>query len=157
VVAVVGVVVWRAVDDDSAAPGVLAPTLAAARSASAPFAGLTEVELSLAGECRRIAVADDPAERASGLRGIPDPGPYAGMVFVYPSPVENAFTMSGVTFPLELGFYDDRGRPVDRLHLVPCPQADDTCPLYPSRAPYRYALETYDGDVPAGSIGGCPA
>jgi uncharacterized membrane protein (UPF0127 family) len=155
---VVGVLVWQATgDDEPASPGALDPALATAEPAGAPFEGLTEIELSIGGACRRVAVADDATERGSGLRGIPDPGPYAGMLFVYPTPVQNSYTMSGVTFPLELGFYDDRGRPVDRLHLVPCPQANEECPSYLSRAPYRYGLETYDGDVPSGPIGGCPA
>jgi uncharacterized protein len=151
------IVVFR--NDDGgvdAEPGALDTALAGATAAEAPFAGLTEIELSIDGECRRVAVADEDAEKASGLRGIPDPGPYAGLLFVYPMPSQNTYTMSGVTFPLELTFYDERGRPVDQSHLVPCPEADASCPSYPSREPYRYTLETYDGDVPAGPIGGCP-
>jgi uncharacterized membrane protein (UPF0127 family) len=151
------VVVFRG-DDDAveAQPGALQSSLARATEAEAPFEGLTEIELAVAGECRRVVVADEVTEQASGLRGIPDPGPYSGMLFAYPQPVQNVYTMRGVTFPLELGFYDAAGRPVDRSHLEPCPEADDRCPSYPSRAPYRYTLETYDGDVPTGPIGGCP-
>lgn len=156
-VLVIAVVVWRVGGDDEPAVGALNSTLTRAVPAVAPFAGLTEVQLSIDGECRRVAVADSIPEQSSGLRGISDPGPYAGMLFAYPAPVQHTYTMSGVTFPLELGFYDDRGNPVDRVHLVPCPKADASCPSYPSRAPYRYTLETYGGDVPSGPIGGCPA
>jgi hypothetical protein len=31
------------------------------------------------------------------------------------------------------------------------------CPGYSSEREMLYALETYDGDSPAGALGGCPA
>ena len=46
-------------DDDTAAPsGALGSVLTAARPASSPFGGLTEVRLAIGGDCRRIVVAD---------------------------------------------------------------------------------------------------
>ena len=146
-------------DDGGSAPvpGALDTALAQSKPAGAPFEGLTEVELLLNGECRRVAVADDDAERASGLRGIPDPGPYAGMLFVYPQPKVATFTMAGVTFPLEIGFYDADGKPVKREHMLPCTDSITECPGYPSDREALYALETYDGDVPSGPLGGCPS
>jgi uncharacterized membrane protein (UPF0127 family) len=138
-------------------PGTLDASLARTSPAVAPFEGLTEVGLLLDGECRRVAVADDDAERASGLRGIPDPGPYAGMLFVYDQPKVANFTMAGVTFPLEIGFYDADGEPVRRTHMVPCTDSISECPSYSSGREMLYALETYDGDSPAGALGGCPA
>ena len=77
VVLLVGAVVAVRLLDDGGSdpvPGALDAALARSRPAVAPFEGLTEVELLLDGDCRRVAVADDDAERASGLRGIPDPG-----------------------------------------------------------------------------------
>ena len=152
------VVAVRLLDDGSEpVPGALDSTLARSAPAEAPFEGLTEVELLLDGECRRVAVADEIAEQASGLRGIPDPGPYAGMLFVYRQPKLASFTMAGVTFPLEIGFYDADGKPVHRTHMVPCPESIADCPGYPSEREMLYALETYDGDTPGGALGGCPA
>jgi len=144
-------------DGGEPVPGALDAALARSSPATAPFEGLTEVELLLDGECRRVVVADDDAERASGLRGIPDPGPYAGMLFVYPEPKVATFTMAGVTFPLEIGFYDPDGDPVHRTHMVPCDESISECPGYSSEGEMLYALETYDGDSPAGALGGCPA
>jgi uncharacterized membrane protein (UPF0127 family) len=160
VVLLVGAVVAvRVLDGGGSGPvaGALDAALARSTPAEAPFEGLTEVELLLDGECRRVAVADEPAETGSGLRGIPDPGPYAGMLFVYPEPKVASFTMSGVTFPLEIGFYDVDGEPVRRTHMVPCPESIADCPGYSSEREMLYALETYDGDTPAGALGGCPA
>ncbi len=152
------VVAVRLLDDGGErVPGALDAALTRSAPAEAPFEGLTEVELLLDGECRRVAVADEIAEQASGLRGIPDPGPYAGMLFVYTEPKVATFTMAGVTFPLEIGFYDARGKPLRRTHMVPCPESITDCPGYSSEREMLYALETYDGDTPAGALGGCPA
>ena len=79
------------------------------------------------------------------------------MLFVYPQPKVASFTMAGVTFPLEIGFYDADGKPVQRTHMVPCPESITDCPGYSSERGMLYTLETYDGDTPAGPLGGCPA
>jgi uncharacterized membrane protein (UPF0127 family) len=73
------------------------------------------------------------------------------------APSTSSFTMSGVALPLDLGFYDGRGRPVDREELEPCPQADASCPPYSSGSPYRFALETLRGDLPSGALSACAA
>lgn len=144
-------------DDGSTAPtGLLAPVLADARPATAPFAGLTEVRLDVGGDCRRVVVADSVEERAVGLMRRSDLGPYAGMLFVFDEPTTSSFTMSDVPVPLDIGWYDVAGRPVDRTLMQPCPQRPPAeCPVYQSKGKYRYALETLGGRLPSGAIGGC--
>ncbi|HMG28347.1 MAG TPA: DUF192 domain-containing protein [Acidimicrobiia bacterium] len=145
-------------DDGGTAPGgLLAPVLAGARPAAAPFAGLTEVRLDVGGDCRRVVVADSIDERATGLMRRSDLGPYAGMLFVFDRPTSSFFTMSDVPVPLDIGWYDVDGRPVDRTLMQPCPQRSPAeCPVYQSKGSYWYALETLGGDLPSGALSACP-
>jgi uncharacterized membrane protein (UPF0127 family) len=155
-----GVVFLLRRDDDTAAPAgaaALRAVLGGARPAMAPFAGLTEVRLAIGGDCRRIVVTDDAGERATGLMRRRDLGPYDGMLFVFDRPTQSAFTMSQVPVPLDIGWYDAAGRPVDSRRMQPCagrPVLD--CPSYRSRGPYSYAVETLEGQLPSGGLSGCP-
>jgi uncharacterized membrane protein (UPF0127 family) len=145
-------------NDDAAAPrGTLGSVLAASRPARSPFAGLTEVRLAIGGDCRRIVVTDEVDERAVGLMRRRDLGPYDGMLFVFDGPTQGSFTMSNVPVPLDIGWYDAGGRPVDRLLMQPCPDRPASeCPSYRSDGPYSYAVETLEGQLPAGALSGCP-
>ena len=145
-------------DDDTASPGgSLGSVLGDSRAAAAPFTGLTEVRLGVDGDCRRVVVADDVDERATGLMRRRDLGPYGGMLFVFDGPTSSPFTMSDVPVPLDIGWYDAAGRPLDHTLMQPCPRrAPAECPVYQSTGPYRYALETLGGDLPSGAIGACP-
>jgi uncharacterized membrane protein (UPF0127 family) len=153
-----GLVLLLRGDDDAAMPtGTLGSVLAAARPARSPFAGLTEVQLAIGGDCRRMVVADAVDERAIGLMRRRDLGPYDGMLFVFERPIQGPFTMSNVPVPLDIGWYDAGGRPVDRLVMQPCPDRPvSECPSYPSDRPYSYAVETLEGELPAGALSGCP-
>jgi uncharacterized membrane protein (UPF0127 family) len=145
-------------DDESPAPaGTLAGVLTGARPATAPFRGLTEVQLSVGGDCLRAVVADESDERATGLMRRRQLGPYRGMLFVFDQPTQGPFTMSDVPVPLDIAWYNAAGRPVDRLVMQPCPdRSPSECPSYRSRGPYRYAVETLEGELPAGALGACP-
>jgi len=148
---------FRRDDGSTASTGLLAPVLAGARPGTAPFAGMTEVRLDVGGDCRRVVVADSVDERAVGLMRRSDLGPYGGMLFVFDGPTSSAFTMSDVPVPLDIGWYDAKGQPVDRTLMQPCPQRSPAeCPVYQSKGPYRYALETLGGDLPTGSLSACP-
>jgi uncharacterized membrane protein (UPF0127 family) len=153
-----GLVLLLGGDDDAPArAGTLGSVLAGARPARAPFAGLTEVRLGIGGDCRRVVVADEVDERAVGLMRRRDLGPYDGMLFVFERPTQGSFTMSNVPVPLDIGWYDAGGRPVDRLVMQPCPDRSvSECPRYGSRGPYSYAVETLEGELPAGALSGCP-
>ena len=144
-------------DDDTTAPaGSLASVLAGARPAAAPFADLTEVQLGIGGDCRRVVVADALDERAVGLMRRRELGPYQGMLFVFEGSTQGSFTMSQVPVPLDIGWYDATGRPVDQLVMQPCPEGSvGECPSYRSRGPYRYAVETLEGELPGGALSGC--
>jgi uncharacterized membrane protein (UPF0127 family) len=115
------------------------------RTAVAPFVGYREVSAEVGGRCVRVVVADTPARRSRGLRGSDDLGPYAGMLFVQQADGDVAFTMSGVTSPLDIVWLAADGTRVSAARMRPCPRESAACPLYRSSRRYRYALETPAG------------
>ena len=142
-------------DDDEAAArpsGPIAAALADATPARDPFADSTSTTIDVGGEPFDVVLADESDERYQGLREREDIGPYDGMLFVFGAPTSTSFTMSTVPVPLDIGFYDAEGKVVDRLLMKPCPAAQAKCPLYTSSGPFTYALETLEGDLPAGPL-----
>ncbi|MFI5047562.1 MAG: DUF192 domain-containing protein [Acidimicrobiia bacterium] len=160
--AFLGVVVWflvasAALDDgadDGASTGAL--RVEATGAAVAPFTGLTEARLALGGDCLRLVVADDLAERAAGLRNREAVAPYDGMLFVFDAPTTATFTMSGVSAPLDIGFYDGDGTPVSRTRMQPCAKAAQDCPVYRADGPFVFAVETRPGGLAHGALARCP-
>jgi uncharacterized membrane protein (UPF0127 family) len=142
------VVVWRTLDDDSS-PAALVSDVT---GADAPFRALTAGTIEVGGRTVDVVVADDLDERIQGLRGRSDPSPYTGMLFVFGRDSTSAFTMAGVPAPLQIAFFDERGRRVDEMRMAPCAGTDASCPTYESSAPYRYVLETAPGDMPSGRL-----
>jgi len=163
VLAVAAVLVFgvvRALDGGSGPP-VTPTSMALARAvqhaapASAPFAGLTEVHLAIGGRCLRLAVADTLAERVAGLRGMPDLTPYDGMLFSFGGESDSSFTMSGVTVPLDIGFYRGDGTRDSSRAMKPCLKAEADCPIYSADGEFVYAVETAGGELPAGNLTAC--
>jgi uncharacterized membrane protein (UPF0127 family) len=161
-VTVVGVVVvflgvallaWRAVDDGSSrAAAASTVVVSGVGPADPPFESLTAGTIRVGGHRVEVVVADSLGERVQGLRGRPDPAPYEGMLFVFPSDSTVAFTMAGVPDALDIAFFDARGRRVDRLRMEPCAGTDATCPVYEADGPFRFALETAPGEMPSGRL-----
>jgi uncharacterized membrane protein (UPF0127 family) len=79
------------------------------------------------------------------------------MLFVNESDVMVGYTMSGVTVPLEIGWYAADGEPVSRTELEPCPEGGPDCPPYSADGAYRFAVETLGGGLPSGGLGSCPS
>ena len=101
-------------------------------------------------------MADSFDERVAGLRDRTDLGPYDGMLFVFQGPSDSAFTMSGVTVPLEIAFFGSDGARNSSTLMKPCPdQAENECPVYRADGPYQYAVETLKGQLPPGPVTAC--
>ena len=89
----------------------------------------------------RVWVADDPEERAQGLRGIePLPGGVDGMLFVFDAPTSPVFVMEDTLIPLDIWFFDADGGLIGSDVMVPCEA--EPCPRYPAPESVRWALET---------------
>ncbi|MFP4305093.1 MAG: DUF192 domain-containing protein [Rhodosalinus sp.] len=79
----------------------------------------------------RIALADEPDERAQGLMFVEEMDRFEGMLFVYERPQRVSFWMKNTLIPLDMIFADARGV-VRRVHenavpgdLTPIPGGDD--------------------------------
>lgn len=141
-------------------PVAAVPLLGMAQAKEAGGEEMTweEREIAVGIRCLRIQVADTPEKQGQGLRGRDSLGELDGMLFPFDSTGQRAFTMSGVKFPLTIGFYDDAGNRVDALDMEPCSDDEGSCPLYQSKAPFRTALEVAKGQLPEGSyVPTCPA
>jgi uncharacterized membrane protein (UPF0127 family) len=136
----------------------LTAVLPRSKPAVAPFEGLSEVNAAIGYDhCLRLVVADSQEERVAGLRDhTADLGPYDGMLFVFQGPSESAFTMSGVTDPLDIAFFEQDGARNSSRAMKPCPEKAETqCPAYRADGPYVFAVETKAGELPAGPITAC--
>lgn len=123
-----------------------------AKPAKRPFRGLTAMQLGVGREVLDTVVADTTDERTEGLRKRSDLGRYDAMLFAFDEPTATRFTMSTVPVALDIGFYDQFGRFVDRLRMAPCAGSEAGCPVYASSAPFVYAVETLAGDLPRGRL-----
>jgi uncharacterized membrane protein (UPF0127 family) len=91
----------------------------------------------------QVEIARTSAERQRGLmyrRTLPAK---AGMVFVFSQAVSNGFWMKNTLIPLDIAFYDGRGRILRILTMQPCRR--DPCKVYDPGVSYRAALEVNAG------------
>lgn len=89
----------------------------------------------------RVAVADDPRERARGLMFVEEMPRMAGMLFVYERPQSVSFWMENTLIPLDMIFADATGT-VQRIHANAVPR--DRTPI-PGGDDIQYVLEINGG------------
>jgi uncharacterized membrane protein (UPF0127 family) len=133
---------------------------ASASSTTAPGPQFAEKKIGVGDSCLRVLVADTPEKRAEGLRNRDDMGGFDGMVFEFGQAMNHEktrFTMSGVKFPLTIGFYNESGLRVDATDMEVCSGNDGECPSYGSKEPFNTAIETPKGKLPEGPLTACPA
>ena len=95
-----------------------------------------------------LLAARTAAQRSRGLMTVTDLQGYSGMAFVYDEDVENAFYMRNTPTPLSIAWVAADGRLVSTADMAPCEDRDG-CPTYPPAGPYRFAIEVFQGDLPA--------
>ena len=130
-----------------------------APSTTAPGPEFAEKRIGVGDSCLRVLVADTPEKRAHGLRDRSDMGGFDGMIFEFGQTMNHEktrFTMSGVRFPLTIGFYDESGLRVDAADMELCSGDDGECPSYGSKEPFNTAVETPQGKLPEGPLTACP-
>jgi hypothetical protein len=91
----------------------------------------------------QVEIARTRAQREQGLMGRRSLGAKAGMVFLYPEPHRGSFWMKDTLVPLDIAFYDGRGRILRILTMQPCRR--DPCPVYDPNVAFRAALEVNAG------------
>lgn len=89
----------------------------------------------------KVAVADDPHERAQGLMNVPQMARFAGMLFVYDTPQPVAFWMKNTLIPLDMIFADQAGR---ITHVHPNAVPGDLTSI-PGGDSVQYVLEVNGG------------
>ena len=149
--------------DPDLPPGTTAPlgdeglgtSVAPAGNGRSALAGFGEAQVTITspdGEtcvtCMLLAADRDQRER--GLMEVTDAdlGGYDAMVFAYDQPVEGSFWMRNTPLPLTISYLDDAGTVISMADLEPCADLA-TCPSYPARGPFQYAVEVpVDRDDP---------
>ncbi len=91
-----------------------------------------------------MAIADEPAERGSGLMEVEDLGALDGMLFVYDAEAQATFVMLNTLIPLDVWWFDGDGLLIGTAEMDPCPF--EPCVRYGSPGPVRWVLETPLGD-----------
>lgn len=120
----------------------------------APFGGFGEVAVSAvpAGGGDYLSwcllAARTAQERARGLMEVTDLQGYSGMAFIYEDDVANGFFMRNTPTPLSIAWVAADGEVVTIRDMEPCEDRDG-CPTYSPEGSYRYAIEVFQGDLPA--------
>ena len=91
----------------------------------------------------KVEIARTAAERQHGLMNRRTLAAKAGMVFAYQQPVSHGFWMKNTLIPLDIAFYDGRGKILRILTMQPCRR--DPCKVYDPGVSYRAALEVNAG------------
>jgi uncharacterized membrane protein (UPF0127 family) len=96
-----------------------------------------------------LELARTPAEREYGLMYRDVLAPDSGMLFVYPSEANEAYWMYHTLLPLSIAFIGRDGTIVDIKDMPRLDNPDDSVEaarhVYPSQAPYWFALEVNQG------------
>jgi uncharacterized membrane protein (UPF0127 family) len=91
----------------------------------------------------RVQIAETTEARRRGLMGVRHLDADAGMVFLFPEPVDPGFWMKDTIIPLAIAFWDSDGRIAAIREMAPCRR--DPCPLYSPGVPVVGAVEANRG------------
>lgn len=100
-----------------------------------------------------VSIADSESERSVGLMNVERMCPDKGMVFLFEDEGSRGFHMLNTRIPLDIAFWDESNRVVDKLTMSPCLR--EPCTVYESRRPFMGAVEANRGrlqDVLAGDV-----
>jgi uncharacterized membrane protein (UPF0127 family) len=95
----------------------------------------------------KLEISDTEQEREQGLMFRTSLDPDSGMVFVWPSNVQESFWMENTFMPLTVAFLAPDGTILDLQDMAP--QTED---LHAPPVPYRYAIEVNQGYFAANGV-----
>ena len=104
-----------------------------------PLENFPVTHLKLNGRELKVALADDPARRARGLKHVTEIKPLDGMVFIFSGEVRTGFWMKDTEIPLQIGFFDSKGFLIDSTILQPC--SSYTYDIYTPDKYFYYVIE----------------
>ena len=133
-------------DDD---PVISAPD--AVTGLAADFGTILVDLVTASGEALELCLlhADEPAERSQGLKGVTDLEGHDGMLFSFDTDVQSSFVMIDTVTPLSISWWGADGTFVSGTDMEPCTEGNDAdCARFPAEAPYRYAVEVFQGERP---------
>jgi uncharacterized protein len=93
-----------------------------------------------------VMVAANPAQRERGLMEVTDLAGYEGMLFAWDADTSGGFWMRNTPTPLDIAWYAADGSFVSAVEMEPCGDSD-SCPTYYPEGDYRFALETFQGEL----------
>jgi uncharacterized protein len=99
-----------------------------------------------------VMVAASPQQRERGLMEVTEMNGYGGMLFVWESDTGGGFWMRNTPTPLSIAWYAADGSFVSSAEMAPCGDSD-SCPTYYPEGDYRFALETFEGELAAMGAG----
>lgn len=105
-----------------------------------------EAQVRVDNQVFTVEIAETAEQRARGLMYRAQLPPDRGMLFVQPRAAVVNFWMKNTRMPLDLLYFDVRGRLVE-LHRDTPPCTTAQCPTYPSRGAVRYVLEIAGGEA----------
>jgi uncharacterized protein len=131
---------------DRQASGQQPLTAALCTAIHASPAGVSAVRVVVGAQPLQVEIVDTPPQRARGLMFRRSLAPRHGMLFVYGRDQRDPFWMKNTKIPLDMLFFDHRGRLQDVLRDVP-PCKVDPCPSYWPSHSYRYVIELPAGEA----------
>jgi uncharacterized membrane protein (UPF0127 family) len=104
------------------------------------------------GRTRCALLARTSAQQAVGLKGQTSLDGFAGMVFQFQQPTDQAFYMKDTPMPLTIAWFDVQGAFIGALDMTPC-RPDQLCPDYRAGRTYEFAVEVPQGRLASLAIG----
>lgn len=92
-----------------------------------------------------VEIADTGPHQEAGLMNTKSLPTDRGEAFTWSQPVAIGFWMKDTLIPLDIVYWDARGRVVDILSMTPCHA--DPCAIYMARSPFVGAVELDPGVV----------